>query len=127
MLIGDLRVRNFRSHQDTRVKLYPITVFVGHGSSGKSTLFDALVNLSVVLRGRVGDAFSPYPWGTFSSAKSWGARPVDPIIFDVMVYPKTASDTPFRYEFRYKQSYGGNEPAFQITKEILKHGDKVIF
>lgn len=127
MLIGSLRISNFRSHRDTAIKLFPITVLVGHGSSGKSNLFDALVNLSIVLRGRVGDAFSPYPWGTFASAKSWGVSPVSPIKFEVEVFPKKPSDAPFKYVFHYKQAAGGEEPIFQITKENLSRGMNPIF
>ena len=131
MLIGSFRIVNFRSHRDTRVDLFPITVFVGHGSSGKSNLFDALVNFSIVLRGRVGDAFSPYPWGTFSAAKSWGAPPVAPIKFEATVFPRTRSDEPFNYVFSYKQApkrtRSGAEPAFNINQEVLKRGDRVIF
>jgi energy-coupling factor transporter ATP-binding protein EcfA2 len=127
MLIGNLRICNFRSHRDTSIRLFPITVLVGHGSSGKSNLFDALVNLSVVLRGRIGNAFSPYPWGTFASAKSWGTNPVAPIKFEVEVFPKKLSDPPFNYEFHYKQASGGDEPIFQITKEALRRGDSSLF
>lgn len=127
MQIGSLRIVNFRSHRDSTVKLFPITVFVGHGSSGKSSLFDAMVNLSMVLRGWVGDAFSAYPWGTFFAAKSWGSLPVDPIKFEATVFPRMLTDQPLTYDFSYKQAGGREEPVFQIIREVLKKGSEVIF
>ena len=129
MFISEIRIRNFRSHRDTVAKLHPITVFVGHGSSGKSNFFDALVNLSIVLRGRVGDAFSPYPWGTFASAKSWGTSSIATIGFEATVFPKSPhTGTPYKYAFQYKQAQvGADEPVFQITKEVLSKGSDVLF
>ena len=67
------------------------------------------------------------PWATFFSAKSWGSRPVDPIKFEATVFPKVLSDKPFSYVFSYKQAGGGEEPVFQIIKEVLKRGQDVIF
>jgi len=129
MYIKELRVRNFRSHRDTTVQLFPITVFVGHGGSGKSNFFDALLNVSLVLRKWVGEAFSSFPSGTFSATKSWRAHPIDPIGFVMTVCPKTAGDPPYVYEFTYNQIPGAfvGQPSFQILKEVITTEGKVIF
>lgn len=52
MYIRDLRIRNYLVHQDTAVSLSPLTVFVGPHGGGKSALFDAMLNFSMVSRGK---------------------------------------------------------------------------
>jgi hypothetical protein len=53
--------------------------------------------------------------------------PFDPIKFEATVFPKVLSDHPYTYTFSYKQARGGEEPVFQIIKEVLKRGNEVVF
>ncbi len=129
MYVRRLAIKNFRSHYDSQVSLFPVTVFVGPGAGGKSNLFDALINLSVVTRGAVGQAFSPYPSGTFGATRSWDAHHVAAIGFEVELCATSAGDVPFLYEFSYKQSPGlpGGEPVYQIMGERLSRESRDIF
>src|SRR6266487_3364573 len=129
MYIKEIHLQNFRSHRDTHLKLYPITVFVGHGGSGKSNFFEGLLNVSMVLRKSVGEAFSAFPSNTFTATKSWGAHPIDPIGFTMIASPARANDKPYKYEFAYTQAPGAfvGQPAFQIVREIVSYEGKVIF
>jgi putative AbiEii toxin of type IV toxin-antitoxin system/AAA ATPase-like protein len=129
MHIHKVRLKNFRSHRDTAVNLFPITVFVGHGGSGKSNFFDGLLNISMVSRKRVGEAFSAFPSATFAATKFWDAHPLDPISFSLDVSPERASDSPYHYELSYSQVAGAfvGEPNFQIRKEILGRDGITIF
>jgi|SRR2546426_11052644 len=58
MFIRHFEVSNFKIHRDTSLDLFPITVFVGPNSGGKSALFDALINFSMVCRGDLSEAFN---------------------------------------------------------------------
>ncbi len=54
MFIKSFGVKNFKCHRQTSVSLFPITVFVGGNGGGKSALFDAIVNFSMLSRGELG-------------------------------------------------------------------------
>ena len=47
MLVG-LRIKNFKSIRDARIRLGPFTCFIGHNGVGKSNLFDAIHFLSAL-------------------------------------------------------------------------------
>ncbi len=53
MFIREFGVKNFMVHRDSRVELFPVTVIVGaNNGGGKSALFDAMLNFSMVSRGK---------------------------------------------------------------------------
>ena len=52
MFIRKFRVRNYMVHQDTSIELQPLTVLVGPNGGGKSALFDAMLNFSMLARGK---------------------------------------------------------------------------
>jgi len=62
MFIRRFAINNFKIHRDTSLDLFPITVFVGPNSGGKSAIFDALINFSMVSRGNLSEAFNQYPF-----------------------------------------------------------------
>ena len=55
-------IKNFKIHRDTKLDLFPNTVFVGPNSGGKSSIFDALISFSMVCRGDLSEAFNQYPF-----------------------------------------------------------------
>ena len=74
MFIHRFGVSNFKIHKATSLDLFPITVFVGPNSGGKSALFDALINFPVVCRGNLSEAFNQYPF-SFEALRHHGASP----------------------------------------------------
>jgi ABC-type Mn2+/Zn2+ transport system ATPase subunit len=53
---------SYSIHKETKIGLSPISVFVGPNGGGKSAFFDALLNFSMLARGRLSEAFGPYPF-----------------------------------------------------------------
>lgn len=49
-MISSLHLKNFKMHAETTVELVPITIFIGPNNSGKSSLFQALLNLRQAAR-----------------------------------------------------------------------------
>ena len=72
MFIRHFSVRNYKIHKDTSLNLFPITVFVGPNSGGKSAIFDALITFSMVCRGNLSEAFNQYPY-SFEALRHHGA------------------------------------------------------
>lgn len=62
MYFRSFSIRNFKIHRETTLTFHPITVFVGPNSGGKSAIFDALINFSMVCRGKLSEAFNQYPF-----------------------------------------------------------------
>lgn len=81
MYIRRFTARNFLCHQESTLKLFPITVLVGPNGGGKSALFDALINFSMVSRGRLASAFGPGPF-SFQATRFRGAAPTERIGFE---------------------------------------------
>lgn len=81
MFIKRFSIKNFKIHRDTALELFPITVFVGPNSGGKSSIFDALINFSVACRGDLSEAFNQYPYS-----------------FDALRHHGASRDTRIRYE-----------------------------
>src|SRR5713101_9914457 len=74
LYIRHFSIKNFKIHRDTSLELFPITVFVGPNSGGKSAIFDALINFSMVCRGNLSEAFNQYPF-SFEALRHHGASP----------------------------------------------------
>lgn len=61
MFVRSITVNNFMIHRRTELRLFPLTVFVGPNNSGKSSLFDALLNLSRICSDPIPAAFPSGP------------------------------------------------------------------
>ncbi len=120
MYIRSFGVKNFMLHRDTRLNLFPVTVVVGSNNGGKSALFDALLNFSMVSRGRLSQAFGPGPF-SFGANKYHGASPAARISFDVALAENGESDEHLRYHISYAQR-GGEEGEYVIFDETLEGG-----
>ena len=81
MFIRRFTIRHFKNHKKTELDLFPVTVFVGPNSGGKSAIFDALINFSVACRGSLSEAFSQYPYS-----------------FDSLRYHDASKDARIRYQ-----------------------------
>ncbi len=125
MFISRFRVKNYMIHSDSVVDLFPITVFVGLNNAGKSALFDALLNFSMVSRGKLPEAFQTGPY-SFESRKHHGASAQALISYEVDVMEEPGADDFLRYSIAFKQSSGG---GYQISAERLESmpGDTVLF
>jgi predicted ATPase len=117
VFLDSFRVKNFKIHRDTSIDLFPITVFVGRNGGGKSAFFDALVNFSMVSRGRISQAFGPGPY-SFRAAKHRGAGPAERIGFEA-VLSQPPNDHKLSYSISYGQVGMGEEGAYVIYDERL--------
>src|SRR5437899_12175881 len=101
MYIHEFAVRNYAVHRNTAVRLSPITVVVGPNGGGKSALFDALVNFSMVARGNLRQAFGQYPFSFFAT-RFHSADRLSRIGFDVLM-SRSQSQPQLRYRIDYAQ------------------------
>jgi len=128
MYIHELTVRNFLIHQNTTVKLSPITVLIGPNGGGKSALFDSFLNFSMLARGSIRQAFGHYPF-SYTATKYRGAAGIARIGFDVTMSKFREDGEKLFYTINYAQqgpAEGGN-PTFQIFTETLRSGDRTLF
>jgi predicted ATPase len=119
MYIHELTVRNYMIHRSTTLKLSPISVLIGPNGGGKSALFDAILNFSMLSRGSIKQAFGGYPY-SYSATKCRRAAGYERIGFDV-VMSKTGSSERLDYSINYSQlgiAEPGN-PTFEIKTESL--------
>ncbi|HMD95889.1 MAG TPA: DUF3696 domain-containing protein [Terriglobia bacterium] len=49
-MLKEVRLKNFKLHEDTTIEVAPITVFIGPNNSGKSSIFQALLALKQATR-----------------------------------------------------------------------------
>jgi predicted ATPase len=127
MHLHELHVRNYMVHRDTRVKLSPLTVFVGPHGGGKSALFDAILNFSMVSRGNLRQAFGPYPY-SFRATIHRGASNVSRIGYTVTMSRYREDAARLMYEIDYRQAGAAVEdPQFTIPNErVLRRPDDAV-
>ena len=127
MFIRHFEVNNFKIHRDTSLDLFPITVFVGPNSGGKSAIFDALINFSMVCRGNLSEAFNQYPF-SFDALRHHGASPAARIRYSVDLSLNAASDEKLHYLIEFSQNTGTEiDPTYAIHNEELNVGSRLIF
>lgn len=123
MYVHELRIKNYSIHRDTHIELSPITVFVGPNGSGKSAIFDALQNFSMLSRGKIGQAFGPFPY-SFAATRYRSANAISRIGFEVTM----SVDEPAEERLTYKIDYSESPDAtFDIHEESLAIADRVLF
>ncbi len=116
MYIRHLRIRNYLIHKDTEIDLTPLTVLVGPQGGGKSALFDAILNFSMVSRGNLQQAFGPYPY-SFWETKHRSSSKVARIGYEVHISRSMEEESYLLYEIAYSQIQQG--PRFTISNERL--------
>jgi hypothetical protein len=111
MYIHELTVRNYMIHRSTSIKLSPIT-----NGGGKSALFDAILNFSMLSRGSLKQAFGPFPY-TYSATKYRGAQRYENLGFDVVMSKTQDQVERLKYTIDYAQTAGGElaNPVFVIN------------
>jgi predicted ATPase len=127
MFIRKFEVGNFKIHRDTSLDLFPITVFVGPNSGGKSAIFDALINFSMVCRGNLSEAFNQYPF-SFDALRHHGASQSARIRYavDLSLEPQIAETLHYLIEF--SQNPGTEtDPTYSIHNEELNVGSTLLF
>ncbi|MGH9465935.1 MAG: AAA family ATPase, partial [Terriglobales bacterium] len=81
MYLHEFTVRNYMIHSETHIAPSPITVLVGSNGGGKSALFDAILNFSMLSRGSLRQAFGHYPY-SYAATKCRRAAPYERVGFD---------------------------------------------
>jgi len=120
MYIHELTVRNYMIHCSSNIKLSPITVLIGPNGGGKSALFDAILNFSMLSRGSIKQAFGGYPY-SYSATKCRRAASYERIGFDVVMSKAQTQTERLNYSINYSQlgiAEPGN-PTFEIKTESL--------
>jgi predicted ATPase len=119
MYVRDFAVRNYLIHRDTKVRLDPLTVLVGPNGGGKSALFDAMINFSLISRGNIRQAFGPYPY-SFKATISRGASTVSRIGYRASMSRFQEDAEWFDYEIDYsQQGMAEDRPTYAIFHEKL--------
>ncbi|HEV2198902.1 MAG TPA: AAA family ATPase [Bryobacteraceae bacterium] len=127
MFIRRFSIRNFKIHKDTSLTLFPITVFVGPNSGGKSAIFDALINFSMVCRGNLSEAFNQYPY-SFDALRHHGASSSARIRYEAELTLDANGKDSLDYMIEFSQNTGTNdEPTYSIHNEELKSKAHVYF
>jgi recombinational DNA repair ATPase RecF len=60
VFIREIRFRNYSIYRDSKIRLSPLTVLIGPNRGGKSAIFEALLNFSMISRGNLRQAFNRY-------------------------------------------------------------------
>src|SRR4051812_29974114 len=124
MFVRSIEICNFMIHKRTQVRLYPMTVFVGPNNSGKSSLFDALLNLSRICTDPISGAFPSGPY-SYRSRHHHGEQSDKPISFIAELSGAPEDDAFVRYEVAYHQTdWVEGRAHYEITGErVVNHPD----
>jgi predicted ATPase len=127
MFIRRFTIKNFKIHKDTSLDLFPITVFVGPNSGGKSAIFDALINFSMVCRGNLAEAFNQYPF-SFEALRHHGASPAARVKYEAELARTPKNGESLHYLIEFSQNPGTHEePSYAIHNEELRVGTRTLF
>ena len=127
MYIRHFSIKNFKIHRDTSLDFFPITVFVGPNSGGKSAIFDALVNFSMVCRGNLSEAFNQYPF-SFEALRHHGASTNARIRYEAELSLAPPMPESLRYIIEFSQnSPAREEPTYVIHNEELRVSSRLLF
>jgi hypothetical protein len=121
MYMHKLTIRNYMIHRTTKIDLSPITVLIGPNGGGKSALFDAILNFSMLSRGSIKQAFGHFPY-SYAATKYHGAAGFERIGFDVEMSNTQGQDERLNYSINYAQ-IGTADPGnatFQIFTEHME-------
>lgn len=119
MYIRNITINNWMIHKATPVELFPVTVFVGPNNGGKSALFDALLNFSMVSRGRLSQAFGQGPY-SFAARRHRGAAASGRIGYTVEICESKTAVESLTYNITYSQQRGSvDAPKYTIYDESL--------
>jgi predicted ATPase len=116
-LLTSFRQIHFRSHDDTTVRLEPLTVFVGPAGSGKSNVFKALVFVQNTVHRNLPEIF-PSGLGEFRWVRSRWAEETDPIGFELELDGVQGGRA--RYELKLADSPGG---VFVLAETLSREVD----
>lgn len=89
--LQSIHIRNFKAIVDSRaVKLGPLTVFIGHNGSGKSSLIEALETYQAIVTDGLDSAMQRWLGIEHArhkgvEAKERAGQPVNPIAFDLSI------------------------------------------
>jgi len=126
VFISKFKVVNFKIHRATEVTLRPVTLFVGANNGGKSSLFDALLNFSMLSRGKVAQAFGQGPY-SFRSTRHHAAGPSARVRFEVDL-ASDAESAPLHYTIAYGASGKDQALTYIIYDEkLVNSSGDVIF
>jgi predicted ATPase len=127
VFIKRFSIKNFKIHRETALELFPITVFVGPNSGGKSSVFDALINFSVACRGDLSEAFNQYPY-SFDALRHHGASRDARIRYEAELARTKDDAEVLSYRIEFSQNANTqDDPAYTIQNEELKVGNRVLF
>lgn len=115
-MIRYLKVDNYRSLVNFKIDFSSINLLLGNNGTGKSTIFQLILNLRAFIRGdiHVSEAF------TFDSLTKWQTIPVQSFELGLNV---NNSEYIYKLEIEYNQI----EKNSKVKKEILICNDNVIF
>ena len=114
MIIRRFEISKFKIHKNTAIDLFPITVFVGPNSGGKSAIFDALINFSMVCRGSLAEAFNQFPY-SFDAFRHHAASSTARIRYSVELSDTPSSTEILKYSIEFSQMPASDlEPVYSI-------------
>jgi len=122
MYLKKFTVKNYSAHKSTSIDLSPLTILVGPNGGGKSALFDALLNFSMVSRGKIGEAFGEYPY-SYRAVLHHGSPPLSSRIrFEADMCRSDSDSESLHYYIEYAQlrTPADGSPSYVVYNEHLE-------